>query len=1180
MKDSTLNKVTWRLLAVLHFGIIVFHGGLSAQERLRLVQADILESRTISGKSIQFLKGDVIFTKGDMTLKCQAAEYDKARDWGMLTGTVEILSDKWTLTSDRVEYNGSLDAITARSNARIWDDDYNLRADTITYFTELDSGFARGHAKLDQTSQVITANELTYVKVPGDSAVSYTAIGNVMIVDAKRLATCGKAVYHYSGERTLLLENPVVNEVGRVISGSEIQLQYRDEVLQHLYIPSDAFVEDITTKKGRKFRDMMKSRELEGTFSDGKLTGLSLRKMATTVYHVFEDSVYQGENTISGDVILFVFEDGEVIELDVSGGSKGKYAPEIQDTTGNGPVTYAANRIKHVVDSENSFLYGKASIQRGNMNLTSGFIVVDWASNLVNAYQKADEDSLNSPLKPTLRETGREPMSGDQLTFNMKTKKGKVVKGKTKTPEGIYYGKEIRNAEDDVFFVENSLFTTCENEDPHFHFKSRRMKIIQNDKVIARPLFLYIQKIPVFGVPFAIFPHQTGKRHSGWIMPSYGESQNRGQFIDGLGYYWAPSEYWDTRFLLSFADRQGIFAKTLNRYNVRYKFSGNINLEFRRSLSGVEQDIMQIVNSNKTDYVAKWNHSQIMRNKQSLRVSAQYFSNGEYNRNTGLNPIDRLNQQAISNATYSKSWPSLNSSMSINMSSQRDLMAEKKVDSSSTFYVAPYRATSKISVTNSTLPSIGFRKGQTKLIKSQSGKQRWFNQISWNYSSSFNSKQIQFYKAEEFLREDSTTGYRWQGEYNNDGDFEGNINTEYDNLMSHSMSIQSPQKWFRYISVNPSVSLKSDWVDRYNQGYVENGTVKSREVKGFAAQTTGSFRLNTKTQIYGLFPARIGNLRAIRHTMSPTIGFSYTPDFSRDVFGVDLKYFETFTDSLGKEIAVDKFKGTNAGSTPSREQKNINLGLNNVFQAKLLKDDKDFKRDLFSWNMSTSYNHVAEEFKWSNLRSSIRTSLSKKLRFDLSMTHDFYAFDTETNKRVPELRFGSNNLPNPRLVNARISTSFSLEGKNIMARPGANVTESAASDTSEFEPEDYLPGFRKPTFTSGGASWSTRVSLSYSLSKPAPTLERKTFWMNTNTSLKISNNWSLNHSARFDLNRMDIINQSFSINRDLHCWEMAISWTPSGYGQGFYLRINVKSPNLRDLKVEKKGGMFQSRANF
>jgi len=73
--------------------------------------------------------------------------------------------------------------------------------------------------------------------------------------------------------------------------------------------------------------------------------------------------------------------------------------------------------------------------------------------------------------------------------------------------------------------------------------------------------------------------------------------------------------------------------------------------------------------------------------------------------------------------------------------------------------------------------------------------------------------------------------------------------------------------------------------------------------------------------------------------------------------------------------------------------------------------------------------------------------------------------------------------------------------------------------------------------------------------------------------VQLTKNWKINYSAHIDLETKKIVNQSFTIYRDLHCWEARLVWRPSGIGgNSYYLRINVKAPQLRDLKYEKRGG--------
>jgi hypothetical protein len=58
------------------------------------------------------------------------------------------------------------------------------------------------------------------------------------------------------------------------------------------------------------------------------------------------------------------------------------------------------------------------------------------------------------------------------------------------------------------------------------------------------------------------------------------------------------------------------------------------------------------------------------------------------------------------------------------------------------------------------------------------------------------------------------------------------------------------------------------------------------EVETLAARRTFSTSLSARTTVYGVFPARIGALRSIRHKMDPTIALNYRPDFFRPLLGV------------------------------------------------------------------------------------------------------------------------------------------------------------------------------------------------------------------------------------------------------------------------------------------------------
>ena len=295
------------------------------------------------------------------------------------------------------------------------------------------------------------------------------------------------------------------------------------------------------------------------------------------------------------------------------------------------------------------------------------------------------------------------------------------------------------------------------------------------------------------------------------------------------------------------------------------------------------------------------------------------------------------------------------------------------------------------------------------------------------------------------------------------------------------MSITAPQKIFKYISLNPSIQLKSDWVDRtFSLADTTTGPFQPVEQQGFAARTIfSSFNLGMNTKLYGLFPIKIGSINSIRHVASPTIGYSYSPDYTKPLFGMDLGYFQEYTDSNGETAYFDRFSGTSAGNTPRQERQAITFSLNNVFQAKKIHGDKEKKIDLFSWRMNTSYNFMADQFPLANLSSSLRAKVTKKLNLDLRLSHDFYQYDAAVGQRINSLNLNDSGIPKPRLINARLSTGFRFEGKRF----GTTKKEEDEQDTTIIRENLDEPKFGnqsggKNNMIPGGKLWSTSLSFS------------------------------------------------------------------------------------------------------
>ncbi|MCH8012887.1 MAG: hypothetical protein IIA61_13235 [Candidatus Marinimicrobia bacterium] len=1181
--------------------ILLFGYQLLAEpkERLRLIHADELENITgDDGKAIQYLTGNVKFKKGDVILTSNRAYYREKDGIGSFIEDVLMERNEQIMTVDSLVFDSQNDILMGFGHVHFEDPDYKLLSDTLTYFLESDSGIATGAVHFTQGSQIITTDNLIYKKEEGADAASYTAIGNVTIQEGERNATCGKSIYNAQLEQSLLLENPKINEAGQTISGDEIHLIYMEDILQQLIIPDHAHIvyetegklerisKDDSTKtiyQKVQFVDEMTGKRMEAFFKDGIIDSVRLEGMATTLYHLFSegssevDSVYQGKNFATGDTITLLFEPNsigksELKTIHIVGGGRGEYTPDDASDNIHAPIIYRADTIHYSIPDEETQLRKTAKIDYQDVTLKSGYIEVSWEDNLLTALPLPPDVQSDDPTEfPQLLEKGKNPIVGQALVYNLDTRHGRIHHGKTQMDDGYYTGEEIRNQSEDVFYVSYSAYTTCNlDPDPHFHFESRQMKMITGDKIIVKPIVLYISGIPLFALPFGVFPDQSGRRHSGWIMPSYGKDNPRGRQLRGLGYFWAVNDHVNSTFLLDFYDKWGILFRSKNRYFKRYGYGGNLNFRYTRTVQ--DQDIGNIFSDPKQiKWALSWNHTQRLRYNQNFNARAEYVSNSDFNRRFGIDLGDRLDQYIISNATYSKRWPKINSSFSLNLSRKRNLMSEEKIDYTSIYYSEPNKSGMRVVQTNTVFPSLSINKSQSQLFKGTKG-----TNLYWNYNSKIRNNGTGFYKSKLLVSEnaDSDSVYIW-----------GDLEQTYDNSWAHNISLSGTGKLFKYIALRPSINLREGWITKYfdaDSADVNGNPIGKSEIREFRSRLTGSLNLNANTKLYGLFPVKIRPLISIRHTITPSVGFSYQPNFSKKFYGYDFGYFKTITDSSSTEYDFDPFSGTMIGATSRQERRSINLSVKNVFQAKILERDKERKiNNLLTWNMSTSYNFAAKEFGWAKLRSTFRAKLPMKLNLDVSMTHDFYRTEKVGNtlKRVNSINKNSLGIPIPRLVSMSFSTGFRISGKQQKIISQEDVEELTQADTTD----DDLTSIQliKSQSTSQTKPvkrniWDANVNLRYTTNRSVSTKPKDTFWMGMNLRMNPTKFWHVTYESRFDLLKRDLVSHRFHITRDLHCWVLTFTWIPSGYISGYYLRINVKSPTLKDLKLESKGGRWRT----
>jgi len=799
-------------------------------------------------------------------------------------------------------------------------------------------------------------------------------------------------------------------------------------------------------------------------------------------------------------------------------------------------IVYDADIVSLSRSKNKIYLYGNAQVKYENMTLTAARIIVDQNNNKLFAEGIIDTvDSLGNPIykdTPVFTEVGEEPMHGNTLRYDFKSKRGKIVYGKTQMSPGYYRGQDIFKISDNSLLISDGYFTSCEYIDnPHFYFRSDKMRVAVKDKVVAKPVYFYIADVPLFVIPFGVFPNKKGRR-SGILIPSYGESRYGGRFLKNIGYYWAPNDYMDATFLTDFYDKLGFVYDGQLNYSVRYKLNGNVSARYYP------------VDPNSGTKRERWGfdirHSHIIDPTLRITASGKFQSDESYEREYNSNFNARTNQVITSNLTVSKKFKGTKNSMNMNISRTENLQ------------------TGNISYT---LPQISFSRSQTSLFEtitgtSVRGKRNWYQDIYFSY----NSKAIRKGTKTRQITDTDTTYLRTTSQG-----------------INHNLQFNYNQKVLGVFNINPSLNYKETWVDETTDPYLdpETNLIVQKQVKGFAARRTFSTSMSLKTTLYGMFEPNIGSLKFIRHKMDPQISYNYTPDFSSPFYG----YYKSVLDSSGEEQLIDRFKKSPFGGTPRNESQSLRYSVSNLFQAKLIDDeDNESKVDLFNLNFSGSYDFKRDSLNWSDLSSSFRANPGKRLSLNLSARHGFYEAGKSGDKNVFLLDEGKL----PRLKSANGSMSFRLSDADFSGDAKDDEKETQDTEYNEFDEfGTQEEGFQDPLNENSregdlrssevgkiAIPWNVSLNLNYSYNKPNLSDATERIDLSLRSNISLTKNWKIGWSLRYDLENKKITNQDFNITRDLHCWEMTFNWQPTF---DFYrFQINIKESVLRDIKVTKQ----------
>jgi len=799
----------------------------------------------------------------------------------------------------------------------------------------------------------------------------------------------------------------------------------------------------------------------------------------------------------------------------------------------------ADSLIKQDIKNNKIFLYKNAHVHYKQTDLVAGYIEIDNNTNIVTARGIKDSVGVYTEL-PVFTE-GADSTTQDSIRFNFKTEKAKIWGLKTEQQGVLIRGAVTKKENDSTIYVRDIIFTTSEKEKPDYYIKTKNAKIVPDKKIVAGFSNLVIQDIPTpLFLPFAYIPLTKGSS-SGFLMPTWGENNQQGFFLQNGGYYFALSDYVDLAVLADLYTNGSWGIRTESSYALRYKFSGNFSFRYENLINGERgfDDYSKVSN-----YNIRWSHSQDTKSSPNARFSASV--------NMGSSTYYRESLNEYNNNSF------LNNTLSSSVSYYKKLVGTPFNFSASATH-SQNTNTEKISMS---LPSFVLNMDRIYPFASKSGsKKNALQKTGFTYAL---KADVRFETTDEFF-------------------FKPEMFEKARSGVQHNASLNTNMKMFKYFTLSPNISYKEVWnFDKIEKTYdEEEDIIVSDTIKGFNPFREFSTGASLSTKVYGMLNFKKGNIKAIRHVMTPSVSYNYRPDFG--------SFYEEVQQSADPEDLLEYSPFANGiYGNPGRGKSNgLSMSVNNTFEAKASSKDSletdDPSKDriitlLNNLNFSTSYNIAADSLKWSPISMNAGTAIfNKKMQVNLNASLDPYALSLD-GKRIntANVKNGGSLL---RLTRAGFTANYSISSKKNEKKDskqqqnqidnnsdgifGENL--SISSDMNDDERGNHSEKLFNAKFP-----WTLKLaySLNYSNSNRQNDISSNSIMFSGDVEL--TPKWDVGISSGYDFKGKGFTYTQLRFSRDLDSWKMNFNWIPFGDRQTYYFFIGIKSSMFSDLKYDQR----------
>ncbi len=826
-------------------------------------------------------------------------------------------------------------------------------------------------------------------------------------------------------------------------------------------------------------------------------------------------------------------------------------------------------------------LYGDSKVTYQDLELDAALITMNLDSSLVHAVGRVD--SLGNRIGEPVFKQGNDEYEPEKVSYNFKSRKAFVHNVYTKQGEGFVIGEESKRDAEGVIYGRRGKYTTCDAKHPHFYVALTRYRMQPGKEVVFGPAYLVVADVPLpLAIPYGFFPFNDSYS-SGFIMPTYGDEMSRGFYLRDGGYYFAISDRMDLKLLGEIYTKGSWGLSGLSSYRQRYRYSGNVHLSYQNTVDG-EKNMPDYAKS--TSFKLQWSHRQDAAANPTQTFSASVnFATSNYERNnltSMYNPSSYTQSTRTSSVSYSKSFPGIGLTLS------------------SSFNLSQNMRDSSIAVT---LPGLNISLARFNPFKRKKmvGKERWYEKIAMSYtgtlSNSISTKEDKIMKS--------------------------NIIKDWRNGMRHSIPISASFSLFNYINITPSFNFTDRmYTHKINKHWDHAGQREVNDtVWGFNNVFNYDLSLSATTKLYGFYtplPQLFGTkVKTIRHVFTPTVSFSYAPDFGADRYGYYDSYVKTDKDGNVSYVSYSPYSSSLYGVPGKGKTGNISVDLSNNVEMKIRSDrDSTGERKISlidEYGLRMSYNMAAKTKPWSDLTMRIRLKLSKSYTFSMNAQFATYAYQFDKNGRVyvgdrTEYSYGrfgrfqgmSQNLSytfsnqtfkkwfnrdekrddefdeesDDEEYEDDFSTETNLDPETRKARRGAKQTGKA-----EVDADGYLK-FSLPWSFSISYGVTMRENTAAKINPKRMRYPYKlTHTLNFSGNLRISQGWNITWSSGYDFNYKKISMTTASLSRDLHCFSMSASVVLSPY-TSYNFTFAANASMLSDALKWKKQSSYSSNIEW